>query len=511
MTEAAIAASQAPAPAGLPTSVAAVDLGSNSFHMIVARPEAGKITVLDRLRETVGLASGLDEKRRLTPEARTRAIECLQRFGQRVAHLPPGSVRAVGTNTLRRAHGAGDFLREAGEALGHPIQTISGIEEARLIYLGVSQSHGDPAGQRLVVDIGGGSTEVIVGDRRPRILDSLYLGCVSVSDTFFGGGKIDKARWKKARTAVLQEFEPVQGRYAGAKPDEIIGASGTVRAVASVLRGEKWAEHGITRKLLRRLRDAMLEAGDVSKFAFAGLDADRAAVFPGGVAILLGAFEALDIRSMDVSNGALREGLLVDLLGRFGGDDVREGTVKSLATRYHTDRRHGERIGKTAVALLRGVGTAWKLDDAEAAHLLEWAARLHEIGLDVAHSHYHRHGQYILAHSDLPGFSREEQNWLATLVRAHRRKFPEPEFVSLPDEARHRIERLAMLLRLAVLLHRSRRPDPVTLPECSVDGEALCLRFPAGWANSHPLTLADLQGEAESIAAAGHTLRLEAD
>ncbi|MBZ0269211.1 Ppx/GppA family phosphatase, partial [bacterium] len=415
MTEAGTAASQVPVAAGLPTSVAAIDLGSNSFHMIVARPEAGKITVLDRLRETVRLASGLDEKHRLTPEARTRALECLQRFGQRVAHLPPGSVRAVGTNTLRRARSAGDFVHQAGEALGHPIQTISGIEEARLIYLGVSQSQGDPAGQRLVLDIGGGSTEIIVGDSRPRVLDSLYLGCVSVTAAYFGDGKIDKSRWKKARTAVLQEFEPVQGRYAKPRPDEIIGASGTVRAVESVLRGEKWADHGITRKLLRRLRDAMIEAGDASKFTFAGLDADRAPVFAGGVAILLGAFEALDIRSMAVSNGALREGLLVDLLGRFGGDDVRGGTVKSLATRYHTDRRHAERIGATAVAMLHDVGPAWGLDDAEAAHLLEWAARLHEIGLDVAHSHYHRHGQYILAHSDLPGFSREEQAWLATL------------------------------------------------------------------------------------------------
>lgn len=510
MTEAATRDSPAATAATPPTSVAAVDLGSNSFHMIVARPEAGKITVLDRLRETVRLASGLDEKRRLTPEARARAIECLQRFGQRVAHLPRGRVRAVGTNTLRRMHGAADFVREAGEALGHPIQTISGIEEARLIYLGVSQSQGDPAGDRLVLDIGGGSTEIIVGDRSPRVLDSLYLGCVSVSDQFFGDGKIDKARWKKARTAVLQEFEPVQGRYAHAKPDEVIGASGTIRAVEAVLRGEKWAEHGITRKLLRRVRDAMLEAGDVSKFPFAGLDADRAPVFAGGVAILLGAFEALDIRSMSVSDGALREGLLVDLLGRFGGDDVRGGTVTSLATRYHADRLHAERIGRTAVSLLRDVGPAWGLDDAEAAHLLEWAARLHEIGLDVAHSHYHRHGQYILAHSDLPGFSREEQSWLATLVRAHRRKFPASEFAPFPEDARRRVERLAILLRLAVLLHRARRASPAILPKCSVKGDELVLRFPDGWAETHPLTLADLQGEAETLASVGHVLRVEA-
>jgi exopolyphosphatase/guanosine-5'-triphosphate,3'-diphosphate pyrophosphatase len=478
-------------PPAVPDEVAAVDLGSNSFHMIVARSASGEVQVLDRLREMVRLASGLDEARRLSDEAQERALACLERFGQRVRHLPPSAVRAVGTNTLRSAHNADDFLPRAEEALGHPIDTISGIEEARLIYLGVSQSLPDSGSRRLVMDIGGGSTEVIVGDERPLALDSLYLGCVSMSRAHFPKGTVDKERWRQAERAALREFDPIRSRYREQGWEQAIGASGTIRAVDAVVRAAGWSREGITLASLKKLRDAILDAGQAKRLKFEGLSSQRRPVFAGGVAALLAAFEALGIDRMVVSDGALREGLLHDLLGRIRHEDVRDATVAALGERYHVDWAHAGRVEATAVAMLEQVADDWGLRNGESDRLLGWGARLHEIGLDIAHAQYHKHGEYIVANADLMGFSRDEQRLLATLVRAHRRKFPTPVIKTLPKRRRARIERMCVLLRLAVVLHRSRGPAP-PLPEIEADNERVRVSFPDGWLDQHPLTRDDL-------------------
>jgi len=494
----------------VPESVAAVDLGSNSFHLIVARVSSGEAVVVDRLREMVQLASGLDSSKRLAEKARNRALDCLRRFGERLRPMPAKTVRAVGTNTLRVAHDTDEFLAQAEEALGHPIETISGIEEARLIYLGVVHSLAEPTSRRLVLDIGGGSTELIVGDGfEPLRMESLYMGCISMSQAHFGDGEITSGRWKRAELEARRELEPVRARFRGTDWEQAVGASGTARAVDSVIRAAGWSKKGVTAKALRRLRDAMIELGHVDLLELPGLTPNRRSVFPGGVAILTAAFEALEIDALRYSEGSLREGLLYDLLGRIRQEDVRERSVSALGDRYHVDGKQAERVERTASMLLTQVAQDWRLDAEEARQLLSWAARVHEIGLDIAHAQYHRHGEYIIAASDLFGFSREEQKFLATLVRAHRRKFPVSVLKVLPRKRGREIERLAILLRIAVLLHRSRGPDSTPEPKLTVGKKSLSLRFPEGWMEEHPLTLADLRQEARYLEPAGYRLVIE--
>ncbi len=490
-----------------PDAVAAVDLGSNSFHMIVARTSDGELVVVDRLREMVQLGAGLDASRRISDDARDRALACLGRFGERVRHMPPGTVRAVGTNALRSAHDTRDFLARAEEALGHPIETISGIEEARLIFLGVSQSLPTPQTRRLVIDIGGGSTELIVGqDLKPLQMESLYIGCITMSRTFFGDGTIERERWRKAELSALQELEPSRARFAESGWQEAVGASGTVRAVRDVVQAAGWSKRGITPKSLVKLRDALLSAGHVERLRLEGLGAERSSVFPGGVVVLLAAFESLGIERLEASDGALREGLLHDLLGRIQQEDVRERSVTALADRYHVDWKQAGRVECTALQLLSDAAPSWGLESRESRNLLCWSARLHEIGLDIAHQHYHRHGQYVVGQADLLGFGREEQTCLAALVRAHRRKFPVSVLKSLPGKRQREIERVAVLLRLAVVLNRNRSPEPLPEPELSVAKRSVKLKFPAGWLEAHPLTRADLEQERAYLRAAGYRL-----
>jgi exopolyphosphatase/guanosine-5'-triphosphate,3'-diphosphate pyrophosphatase len=490
-----------------PGTVAAVDLGSNSFHMIVARVEQGHLHMLDRVREMVRLAGGLGRHQCLTEEARERALACLERFGERVRELPPGSVRAVGTNTLRRARDAAEFLEAAEAALGHPLEVISGREEARLIYLGVAHSLAGDRGRRLVMDIGGGSTELIIGERfEPRYMESLPFGCVRMSEGSFPDGLLTEDHWKRAAIAVHLELQTVAAEFRRIGWNRAVGASGTIRTVAEVVREAHWSPSGITLNALKKLRKAMMQAAHVDRLAMAGLSAERAPVFAGGVAILLATFEALRIEHMVAADGALREGLLYDLLGRFRHEDVRERTIHNLMERYHVDGAQADRVESTALMLLAQVTDAWNLRGDERIGLLSWAARLHEIGLTVAHSSYHKHGAYLLENMDLPGFSFQEQHMLAALIRGHRRKFSLSRFKRLPAALAVATKRLCLLLRLAVLLHRSR--TDVELPPIALAAEKNTLRvtFPAGWLEGYPLTKADMQREAQYLEAAKITL-----
>lgn len=491
----------------LPDLVAAVDLGSNSFHMKVARVVDAQLQVVDRLREMVRLAAGLDEDNRLTPEATTRAIDCLERFGQRLREVPPEDVRVVGTNTLRRARNAHEFIAEAEAALGHPIEIIAGIEEARLIYLGVAHATAQDEQQRLVMDIGGGSTEVIIGQHlQPLQLESLYMGCVGLSNRFFADGKIKRRNMRQAELYAEQELEPIQELYRRVGWDAAVGASGTIRAAAEVIRAQGWGDGGITPDGLAALHDALIEIGSVHELASIGVQAERAPVFPGGIAILLAALRGLRIKRMTVSNGALREGVLYDLLGRLGDEDVREMTIRNLCTRYRIDTEQGGRVDKTALYLRDQVSKSWRLRKSKHGNLLSWAARLHEMGLDIAHAQYHRHGAYLLAHSDLAGFSQQEQETLAVLVRCHRRKFPVEAFERLPRKSGESCLHLAVLLRLAVILHRSR--TDTDLPGIVADAQpgALRLAFPPGWIDAQPLTGSELAEEVSYLKPAGIVL-----
>ncbi len=486
-----------------PQIVAAIDLGSTSFHLVVARIMNGQIHVVDRLREMVVLASGLDQKNRLGEPAQKRALECLARFGQRLRDMPPGSVRAVGTNTLRAACNAGDFLERAQNALGHPIEIVAGREEARLIYLGVAHSLPLQKGRRLVTDIGGGSTELIIGEGfEPLQMESLHMGCVNMSRAHFPDGVIRARDMRRAEIAAQLELQPIQAQYRRLGWQSVVGASGTIRAVDRIVRDKGWSDTGITRPALRKLRDALIEAGHVQRLRLDGLSSERIAVLPGGVAILLAAMETLDIKCVQVADGALREGVLYDLMGRIQHEDVRETSIQAMMARYHADTTQAARVERTALACLSQVARDWSIANEEHAHLLSWAARLHEIGLAVAHNQYHKHGAYLVENSDLPGFSRQEQARLAGLIRGHRRKFPMEIFMRLPASQIDQEWRLCVLLRLAVLLHRSRADAALPDFRLTAGRRSLRVQFPAAWLARHPLTETELAGEAAYLAAA---------
>ncbi|MEW6354641.1 MAG: exopolyphosphatase [Pseudomonadota bacterium] len=487
----------------LPKILAAVDLGSNSFHMIIARVAQGRLHVLDRMRETVRLAAGLDKKNTLRPNAQKRALNCLQRFGQSLRGLPPDSVRAVGTNTLRVAQNSANFLRTAQRALGHPIEIIGGHEEARLIYLGVARSLAPDAKRRLVIDIGGGSTECIIGEGfRPLHMESLPLGCVGATLKYFPRGVIDRAAFARAEIAALQELQPIAARYRALGWQMSIGASGTVKAVLDVVQAQRWSDNGITLASLRKLRKRLFAAGHVRRLKLAGLRDDRLPVFPGGVAILLAVFESLGIKRMLYSDGALREGLLFDLLGRIRHEDIRDATVTNLCARYHVDMRQAARVERTALHCLQQTNLQRHAD------ALRWAARLHEIGLAVSHSQYRKHSAYLVENSDMPGFSRPEQQLLTVLILGQRGKFPLINFQTLPDDLGKTAQRLCLLLRFAVLLNRSRSAQPPPKFTVQLTAKTLRIKFPRGWLAKHPLTKADLEQEKLYLKPAKINLRI---
>jgi exopolyphosphatase / guanosine-5'-triphosphate,3'-diphosphate pyrophosphatase len=492
----------------VPDVMAAVDLGSNSFHMIVARYVDGRLLVIDRMREMVRLAAGLDQQGRLSREATLRAIACLERFGQRLKDVKAEGVRVVGTNTLRKAHRKQPFLTRARAALGHPIEIISGIEEARLIYLGVAHTMPSEPGRRLVVDIGGGSTELIIGEGyQPRFLESLYMGCVSLSLDHFAAGRISEKRLRRAGVAARMELEAIENVYRQIGWEHAVGSSGSVRAVFDAILELDPAATAITRDGLDALIERLLVAGSVRGAGFASISSERALVFGGGLAILNEVFESLGITHMRVADGALREGLLYDMMGRFTDEDVRARTVRAMETRFHVDVPQAARVESTAVELLRQAARTWDLEDPEAERALRWAARLHELGLDVSHSHYHKHGAYLLEHADLPGFTREEQRLLAFLVGGHRRKLLLERATELVPPWDERAPYLAVLLRIAFLLHRPRSGRALPPLRLSVRGRQLLLRFPRGWLKAHPLTIADLAQEAEYVNGARFRLR----
>jgi exopolyphosphatase / guanosine-5'-triphosphate,3'-diphosphate pyrophosphatase len=496
-------------PAKIPDVIAAVDLGSNSFHMVVARYSHGQLTILDRLREVVRLGAGLDEHGRLKREAMDAALACLERFGQRLRDMKAESVRVVGTNTLRKARRKGAFLDRARAALGHPIEVISGIEEARLIYLGVARTMPNEPGRRLVADIGGGSTELIIGEGlQARKLESLYMGCVSMSTRYFGDGEITEKRMKRARIAARLELEPVQAQFRSYGWEHAVGASGTIRAVADVLRTRNSAEFSLTPDGVETLIEQALRAGSIPKLRLPGLTEDRAPVFVGGLAIVAEILQVLEIKSMRVADGALREGLLYDLVGRLTDEDARVLSVRAMQARYHVDTAQAQRVEATALDFLAKTQNAWQLDEPFAEAVLSWAARLHEIGLDVSHSHYQKHGAYLLEHADMPGFPQEEQRILASLVGAHRRKIHLDALEDLSPPWHTKAEFLIVLLRLAVLLHRGRSPAALPKVALLAKGRSLEITFPAGWLEANPLTATDLENDIEYLKATGFRLRV---
>ncbi|RTL54321.1 MAG: exopolyphosphatase [Rhodocyclaceae bacterium] len=489
--------------------IAAVDLGSNSFRLQVGRVVGNQIYPLDGLKESVRLAAGLKSDKTLDGPSQLRGLAALSRFGERLRGFDPGAVRAVATNTLRVAKNAAQFLEQAEAALGFPIEVIAGREEARLIYLGVAHTLPNPRTQQLVVDIGGGSTEFIIGRNiQPRQLESLYMGCVSYSLRYFPQGRIDKAGLKEAMVAARTELAAIGQAYRETGWEEAVGSSGTAKAITDLLELNGLNPDGalgITREGLHKLRELMVKAGAVERLQLEGLRADRVPVMAGGVAIMSAVFEEFGLDSMTFSDGALRLGVLYDLLGRYHHDDLREATVSQFMQRYEVDRRQAARVGQTALKLLRQLDPECANEDHPDTQYLAWAARLHEIGISVAHASYHKHSAYILANADMPGFSKRDQKRLAHLVLAHRGKLE--RLLDEIEDAREWM--LIFCLRTAAVLHRARRDSAFPEVKVAVAGNGYRLAFDSDWIEEAPLTAAALADESEQWASLGIGLKVQ--
>jgi len=471
-----------------PTTLAVVDLGSNSFRLEVGRVEGDQIFRLDTWRETIRFGAGMDAQGRLTSTARQAALACLARFSERLSGLHPSAVRAVATNTFRVAKNASTFLPQAEAALGFPIDIIGGHEEARLIYLGVAHVLPPSPDPRLVIDIGGGSTEFVIGRGfAPERLESLKLGCVSLSQRFFPAGALRAEAFVAAETHARAEIEAIAREFGREHWQHAYASSGTALALAAILEENGLSSGGITPDGLVRLRKRMIGAGHVSRLALVGVKPERAPVLAGGFAIMAAAMAELAVPRINPVGGALRLGVLYDLLGRTVQRDSRASTVENFMERYHVDRAHAQRVAAMAKALYQ---KSRRAPGVEAAQRLEWAALLHEIGNTVSHIGYHKHGAYILENADMPGFSAQEQHQLAVLVLTGRGGLAKAARVLADSDFAAQL----LSLRLAVLFHHARRAIDTPRITLAMDRP---IRFgvAARWLKAHPLTAHLLEKE----------------
>jgi exopolyphosphatase/guanosine-5'-triphosphate,3'-diphosphate pyrophosphatase len=486
---------------------AVLDLGSNSFHLLIGRLDAGRLVTIDRRKDAVRLAQGLQADGMLSEEAMRRALDSLAVFAQLLRNIPRANLRVVGTNTLRAAHNAAVFIERSEKLLGVPVDVISGQEEGRLIYLGVVKGHAGGGKRRLVIDIGGGSTEVIVGKRVAKRVESLFIGCVSMSERFFAEQKITRERYERALTLARAEIQHLVQGYGAARWDEAIGSSGTIRYVQSAIDRLMPADHLVTRAGIETVVEWMLQARKAEALQELGLSAERVPVFPGGIAILHAAFLELGIEQMHVSDYALKEGVLFELADESQYEDTRRKTFDYLSKQFQIDRRQATRVGRLAAQLLPQVQAQLTTELAFAEQVLESAATLHELGLTISHSGYHKHGAYLLANHDMPGFSRREQALLSFLVLNHRRK------LRVPDDADPRFRpdwALAEVLRIACLFHRTRTDQRLPPIRLEAVKKGWVLELPADWLAAHPLVEEDLRAENDFLAAIGSSLSVRA-
>jgi exopolyphosphatase / guanosine-5'-triphosphate,3'-diphosphate pyrophosphatase len=495
-----------------PDTFAAIDLGSNSFHMIIAREVGGQLQLLDRHKETVRLRMGLGADGQLDQAAQERALACLTRFGQRLRGIPSENIRAVGTNTLRLASNTGDFLVLAERALGAQIDIIPGHEEARLIYLGVSHFMVNDDQQRLVMDIGGGSTEFIIGTHfDPRSMTSTEMGCVSISQEFNLIERISANDFHNALTACQLVLRPHAPKLCLLGWDKAIGASGSIKAIDEVLMANGWSNDGITLAGMEKLRDALIVGVPLDKVKIEGLSDNRKPVIGGGLAVLMAAFQLLGIEQMHVSQGALREGLILDMLGRIHHtQDVREVSIRALLTSSRIDQSQAERVARCASRFFEQVKNEWNLNHniLPLKSLLTWAALTHEVGHFISNRKYRHHSAYILENADLAGFNQEEQRLLAWLVLHHRSKMSAEYHLSLPEDCLTVLPKILVLLRLATRLHRGREDQPMKVNVTLLKENQLAICFPNGWLAHNPLTQLDLEIEAKRLEEIGFSLML---
>lgn len=479
--------------------VAAVDLGSNSFHMVVARYILGELRIIDRIKEHIYLAEGLDLERNLSQAAEKRALECLAQFGQRLANVKPNNVRVVATNTLRKMTHPEVFIEKAELCLGHRIEIIAGREEARLIYLGVAHDKPLKKCNRLVIDIGGGSTEFVIG-KGFKVLEkeSLQLGCIANIKRFFPDKKISALKWQQAKTQISVDMQPFILKFKSYDCKQVFGSSGTIKALSEMAIAKQLSDGTLTLEVLRQLSREMVRFGSINTIRWPQISVSRRKSIAGGLLTLETAFEVLGIESMQTSDYALREGVLFDILGRTQEHDSRIKSVAALQKRYSIDTAQAKRVEHYTLALFDQVKEYWQLTvfDREA---LSWACKLHEIGLSVSHSRHHHHGAYLIEHSDISGFSKTEQQLIAILLRNQRRSINLKCLMSMTEISAVNALRCILLLRLSVLFYRSHSNKRIPKLELKVSRSKLSLIISKKWLSTNPLTKSDLESERQYL------------
>jgi exopolyphosphatase/guanosine-5'-triphosphate,3'-diphosphate pyrophosphatase len=481
-------------------TIAALDIGSNSFHLVVARVVADAVQVVNRVKHKVRLADGLDDKFQLSEEAMQRGLATLENMVESVAGVTPDSIRIVATHTLRRAKNANTFLRRARKIFPFPIEIISGAEEARLIYVGIA-SNNNTEGSRLIIDIGGGSTEFAVGkSSAPQLCKSVQIGCVSYQKRFFADGNITRAAVERAITAAQQDLELACANLREFHWQHSIASSGTAKALSMTAHpNENNDTKPFNQHDLQLLVARCIEKGRADALDFPGLSEDRKPVFVPGLCIMLAIFQSLNLKEVEISQAALREGVLAELQGQQTSQNVRVRTAQSLATRYDVDTQYAHKVLRTCMYIYKSVKHDWQLEDAKFRFMLGWSALLHEIGLQVNSRGIQKHSGYILSNSDLPGFNQDQQKIMSTLVRFHRKKIVQTEFPVSIEYTETSISRLLVILRLGILLNMNRQVSSDIISRCSVTDWSIDISFNAHVLEGNALLTADLVKETQYL------------
>lgn len=499
----------APQPPMPPRHIAALDLGSNSFHLVIARVVGHSLQIVSRYKQRVHLASGLDNQYNLSQAAIERGLACLAMFAERLQGFAPQNVRVAATYTLRQARNADIFIRRAEAIMPFPIEIIAGAEEARLIYLGVTHTQPDH-GKKLVIDIGGGSTEFIIGSGfETDIVHSKHIGCVSYNQIFFANGKLDSVNFAQAQLAVHQKLETIINQYQHIGWQKVIGASGTIKAIQEVLIAQGHHDGIITQPRLHQLITTIIACKHQHQLVLSGLNDDRKPVFAAGVAIVSAIFSAFNIDKMHFSAGALREGVLYEMEQRFRHSDIRSRTATAMAEQYNIDKPQAERVKNTALALYNQLTLPLTDQQPTLTTLLAWGALLHEVGLSISYPGFHRHSAYLLRFSTMPGFNVDQQTLLATLARCQRKRLKLDELPPLTIYKRKQLYPLIRALRLAVTLNGQRSSVPLPPITVTANNEHWQLMLPKDWLATNTLLAADLATEQQYWHKAGWKLSIE--
>lgn len=497
---------------------AAIDLGSNSFHLTIASFEKNQLKIIDSFKHRIQLAAGLDKNNYLSQEKITEAFQCLEFYALKLNRLKPGNIRVLATHTLRKAKNADELLNPVNEIFNYPIEIISGVEEARIIFEGVAR-YESSHNKLLVIDIGGGSTEFAIGKGTLTfLLDSIQMGCVTFTREYFPEKKITESAFEAAQTAAQLALLPVVNHYNREGWETCFGTSGTIESIYQSLLQRKMIQTTMSLQALEQLKEEFIHANSFDNLKLCPINESRRDIIVAGLAILIATFKSLKIEKLSFSKAALREGILYELYYHDSYNERREVGIENIISRFHLDVNQSRRVALTATKLFGLLPESENIENKKWLNLLVWAARIHEIGLILNFNQHQKHGEYIVKAIELPGFNETEKQILALLIRTSIKDFPSQKFSEISNESeRGEILRLARLLRLTVILNHLRKDD-IVLPQrlqfqnnSGMDSyqDIMILNFPDGYLAGMPLLTAELELEKYHLAKTGFGLRFK--